>query len=130
METKKDPGRFTLHFNLHDPLQKAAVDILNHQGRQKAQFIARALKQYVDHPMAPNTQGGDIPDERTLEQAIISVLRKYPNLVTDRCRIEPPSDGSGKLQEVEQADTVEAPETFSQECFSAIQKTLASFCGK
>ncbi len=41
MADKMQPGRFTIRFNMNDPQQRAAVEILNRMGRQKAQFIAQ-----------------------------------------------------------------------------------------
>ena len=48
MADKMQPGRFTIRFNMNDPQQRAAVEILNRMGRQKAQFIAQALTHYFD----------------------------------------------------------------------------------
>lgn len=57
MADKMQPGRFTIRFNMNDPQQQAAVEILNRMGRQKAQFIAQALAHYMDckcHPQVEN----------------------------------------------------------------------------
>lgn len=48
MDGKKDPGKFTFRFNLCDPQQRRAAELLNRQGRSKAQFIANAVLCYVD----------------------------------------------------------------------------------
>ena len=40
---KKDPGKFTVRFNIADPQQKAVIDLLNQQGRYKAQFLTSAI---------------------------------------------------------------------------------------
>ena len=42
MGIKKDPGKFTIRFNVADP-QQAVVELLNRQGRYKAQFITSAV---------------------------------------------------------------------------------------
>lgn len=47
MGDKKDPGKFTIRFNTADPQQQAVVDILNRQGRYKAQFITNAVLFYT-----------------------------------------------------------------------------------
>lgn len=52
MGSKKDPGKFTVRFNIADPQQRAAAELLNQQGRSKAQFIANAILHYA---------GGQIP---------------------------------------------------------------------
>lgn len=47
MSDKKDPGKFTIRFNTADPQQQAVVDMLNRQGRYKAQFITNAVLLYT-----------------------------------------------------------------------------------
>lgn len=44
---KKDPGKFTVRFNMADPQQKTVIDLLNQQGRYKAQFLTNAVLHYV-----------------------------------------------------------------------------------
>lgn len=53
MASKKLPGRFTLQFNSADPHQKTVIDILNQQGRSKAQFITSAVLHYINCTEAP-----------------------------------------------------------------------------
>ena len=48
MDTKKDPGKFTIRFCMSDPRQKRAVDELNAQGRLKAQLLTNAILYYVE----------------------------------------------------------------------------------
>lgn len=52
MDGKKDPGKFTVRFNLYDPLQRRAAELLNQQGRSKAQFIANAVLHYASGHMS------------------------------------------------------------------------------
>lgn len=47
MEDKKYPGKFTIRFNIADPQQRAAAELLNQQGRCKAQFLTNAVLFYV-----------------------------------------------------------------------------------
>ena len=56
MDGKKDPGKFTVRFNLRDPQQRRAAELLNQQGRSKAQFIANAVLCYAGG-QAPIPQG-------------------------------------------------------------------------
>jgi len=50
---KKMPGRFTVQFNMEDPQQRAASEILEQQGRRKSQFLASAILQYTRSGGAP-----------------------------------------------------------------------------
>ena len=45
--SKKDPGKFTVRFNIADPQQREAAELLNRQGRSKAQFLTSAVLSYV-----------------------------------------------------------------------------------
>ena len=47
MGDKKDPGKFTIRFNIADPQQQTVVELLNRQGRYKAQFITSAVLLYA-----------------------------------------------------------------------------------
>ena len=67
MDGKKDPGKFTFRFNLCDPQQRRAAELLNRQGRSKAQFIANAVLYYVDgQPSA--SQGAPAVDSEQISQ--------------------------------------------------------------
>ena len=46
MTDKKDPRKFTIRFNICDPQHKAVIDLLNRQGRSKAQFLVSAVLHY------------------------------------------------------------------------------------
>ena len=49
MEGKKNAGRFTVQFNLNDPIHLLASTILEKQGRHKAQYISNAISYYQYH---------------------------------------------------------------------------------
>ena len=53
MGDKKDPGKFTIRFNIADPQQQAVAELLNRQGRYKAQFITNAVMLYVHSVSVP-----------------------------------------------------------------------------
>ena len=46
MGGKKQPGRFTIQFNLSDPQQRQVIELLNEQGRRKAVFLTAAVLSY------------------------------------------------------------------------------------
>lgn len=46
MDTKKDKCKFTIQFSSTDACHLQAVEILNAQGRRKAQFITNAILHY------------------------------------------------------------------------------------
>lgn len=79
MGGKKAPGRFTIQFNMDDPQQRTVVGLLEPQGRRKAQFLTSAVLHYVQEPQS---QGGAPAgmNEEELEQMMLSILRKHPQL--------------------------------------------------
>lgn len=124
---KKSPGRFTLNFNVEDPKQLAVVNILNRQGRTKAQFITDAILHYMNCPESPAI---DLPppqlDEERIKQIVRSLLQEQapPS-------VQPPSPSI----QGEPAQTEEPPASvhiagdtpFDEDQLAAIAKTMAAF---
>lgn len=77
MGEKKQPGRFTLQFNMKDPQQKTVSELLEQQGRHKAQFITSAVLQYIQ-PAVPKESTDDMPaiDKDTLVRMLLSIMDK------------------------------------------------------
>lgn len=73
MDGKKDPGKFTFRFNLCDPQQRRAAELLNRQGRSKAQFIANAVLCYVDGQPSVS-QGVPHLDSEQIRQLVEDIL--------------------------------------------------------
>ena len=124
---KMQPGRFTLRFNMNDPQQQAAAEILNRMGRQKAQFIAQALIHYAECKNSPQSAAPGVLDEHTLEQAILSILARHPEFIPAK-----PGDDTGEGQEALRMEQAEARSSaqngiMTEEGLSAISKTLMAF---
>jgi len=110
---KRMPGRFTVQFNMEDPQQRAASEILEQQGRRKAQFLASAILQYTRNDGAPAPVGIDMD---TVKRMMLEILNNDPDF----------SWAVGKLQDVaEQGPPADDPD--SEKTMSAISKTLAAF---
>ena len=73
MNGKKDPGKFTLRFNLCDPQQCRAAELLTRQGRSKAQFIANAVLHYIDGQSSV-FQGAPAMDSEQLRLLVEDIL--------------------------------------------------------
>lgn len=71
MDTKKDPGKFTIRFCMTDPRQKKAVDELNAQGRLKAQFLTNAILYYVSVESSSS-----VPTRAELEAIVCAMLEE------------------------------------------------------
>ena len=77
MTDKKDPGKFTIRFNICDPQHKAVIDLLNRQGRSKAQFLVSAVLHYINCKETPEVSVPvPIPDQAALEEMILAILVK------------------------------------------------------
>lgn len=125
MGGKKKPGRFTLQFNQEDPQQRMVSEVLEQQGRHKAQFITSAVLLYVQ---CPKPQGSDkglsAIDETALEQMMLTIIEKHPQFA-----VAAPSDPS----EAEGPPAQDAPtarpweNTIGDDALKAISDTLAAF---
>ena len=71
---KKDPGKFTVRFNMADPQQKAVIDLLNQQGRYKAQFLTSAILHYVHCSETPDIRSAAAVDSTEIERTVRHVL--------------------------------------------------------
>lgn len=124
MGEKKNPGRFTLHFNLEDPQQKMVSELLEQQGRHKAQFITSAILSYIQCPSQGHDGGPPAIDEAALEQMLFTIIEKHPRFA---------AAASGKLPKVEEppaqvASTARPWENaMGNDALRAIADTLAAF---
>lgn len=111
MSEKKNPGRFTLQFNMEDPQQRMVAELLEQQGRHKAQFIASAVVSYIQ---CPNPQGhsNGLPaiDEATLERMLLAIMEKHPQFA-----------GTAP------SEPTRIKETMGDDAMNAIFDTLAAF---
>ena len=79
---KKDPGKLTVRFNIADPQQKAVIDLLNRQGRYKAQFLTSAILHYVHCPETPDLRGTAAADSAEIERIVRHVLAQQQTVST------------------------------------------------
>ena len=70
---KKDPGKFTVRFNMADPQQRAVIDLLNQQGRYKSQFLTSAILHYVHCPEIPGLRSAAV-DSTEIERTVRHIL--------------------------------------------------------
>ena len=125
MGGKKQPGRFTLQFNVEDPQQKTVSELLEQQGRHKAQFITSAVLQYMQ-PVMPKASIVDPPtlDKDTLLRMLLSILEKDPQL-TATAPGRPAR--AGKPSSQTSSSTKEWDGSMGDDAMMAISETLAAF---
>lgn len=113
MAEKKDPGKFTVRFNAADPQQRTVIELLNQQGRYKAQFLTSAILHYIHCPETPEIQG-TVTDSAEIERIVRHVLAQQQAVPAPR-------------QEVKQAN-IQIPASQSDDGDrDAIFKTLEAF---
>ena len=106
MDTKKDPGKFTIRFCMTDPRQRRAVEKLNAQGRLKAQFLTNAILHYVEG-------ASPLPPQEDLEPILERIMKR---MLGER------ADTSAKP-----AEKIDPSEPFSADSLAAIVGTLQAF---
>lgn len=125
MGDKKKPGRFTLQFNLEDPQQRMVSELLEQQGRHKAQFLTNAVLLYTHRPK-PLEHSSNPPtiEEETLVKMLLSIMKKYPQLMAA------PQNGLPELK-CTPVPTTSGLETWDEpiedDATKAIFDTLAAF---
>ena len=106
MDTKKDPGKFTIRFCMADPRQKRAVEELNAQGRLKAQFLTNAILHYVEG-------ASPLPPQEELEPILERIMKRMLDERTDMT--------------AKSAEKIDPSEPFSADSLAAIAGTLQAF---
>lgn len=125
MADKKNPGRFTIQFNAADPQQRKAAELLEQQGRRKAQFLTTAILHYVCGQEMPEHPQCKVPDIAELEDLILKIL--------DAHFAERNSESQLSNEEAAEQRTIrETPDDdllafFGPEAASAISNTLSAF---
>lgn len=118
MRERKQPGRFTVQFNMEDPQQRQVAEELYRQGRRKAQFLTSAVILYTQSPGSAVSAGIDM---ETLKQVVQEVLRdssQQPGATQCIPEDAPPEPGQVPNEwDASAADSA----------FAAMSNTLAAF---
>lgn len=121
---KKDPNKFTILFCDADPLHQQVIDILNLQGRRKAQFIVNAIQHYLHCSETP-----DIPQPAPVDTAAIeTIVRRI--MEEQSSRQTPPETKQEPVKRTvksEQIDFGDAADLLGEEGVAAIRNTMANF---
>lgn len=80
MPEKRIPYRFTIGFSPGDPAHQAVADLLNQQGRRKAQFLVNAVLHYIhcpETPEIPEVQAHPAQvDLNDITEQVVSILKE------------------------------------------------------
>ena len=121
---KKDIYKFTIQFNSGDPQHQQVAEILNRQGRRKAQFLVNTVLHYIHCTETP-----DIPQQPPVNtDAIEAIVRRIieensPKPTRQNVR-QTPEKKTVKSEEIAFDD---AAELLGEDGMAAVRNTIASF---
>ena len=110
MAEKKEQNKFTIQFNAADPSHRQVADLLNQQGRRKAQFLVNAVQHYLHCPETP-----DIPQPAPVDIHTIAPKKQEPV----KARSSSP--------QIENFYDDDSEEQLGEEGLTAIAHTIAAF---
>lgn len=97
MAEKKEQNKFTIQFNAADPSHRQVADLLNQQGRRKAQFLVNAVQHYLHCPETPDIPQPAPVDIHTIEDIDPAVCRRAEKTGSEKT-------GAGKSTIIQPAD--------------------------
>lgn len=122
---KKDIYKFTIQFNSGDPQHQQTAEILNQQGRRKAQFLVNAVLHYLHCSETP-----DIPQPAPIDtDAIETIVRRImmEEQTEKKPSAETKQDSVRRSIKSEQIDFGDAADLLGEDGVTAIKNTMASF---
>lgn len=122
---KKDPYKFTIQFNGGDPSHQQIAEMLNQQGRRKAQFLVNAVMHYIHCSETPNIPELVLSDTDMIEKVVRRILEEQGernNMPKNNIRKE-----ARRPIKSEEIDLDDAEEILGDEELSAIARTMANF---
>lgn len=124
MSEKKDICRFTIQFNPTDPCHQKVIELLNSQGRSKAQFIANAIIHYLHCAQTP-----DIPQNSTvnIKALIVEAVNQY---MSNKEKNDKSKESSEIKVQSKSEQMVYDDLPFDESDMQAIAETITMFKGK
>lgn len=121
---KKDIYKFTIQFSSGDPQHQQVTEILNRQGRRKAQFLVNTVLHYIHC-----TETLDIPQQppintNAIETIVRRIMEEYAQKPTRQDVRSMPEKKPAKTEEIAFDD---AAELLGEDGMAAIRSTMASF---
>ncbi len=121
MPDKNNPGKFTVQFSLSDPCHRQTADILNEQGRRKAQFIVNAVMHYINCPETPNISQPVI-DNSLIESIVRRIMEEQQPQIKDNT----PQD-TRTVKKSQSISFSNAEDVLGADGIAAIKNSMASF---
>ncbi len=125
MADKKSVSRFCIQFNVNDSRHLQVMNILNAQGRHKAQYIASAVLHYINCTETPSLPQDDAAFRQAVEAIVADVMKKH-----SRPTETPPQNGAenGTKKKLRQSAEIGVDDTeLDESTIGAIHDALAAF---
>lgn len=126
MAGKRNPGKFTIQFNVLDPAHRQVVDLLEPMGRTKAQFLANAVLHYIHCTQAPDIPQPAPVDHTAIEVIVRRILAEQEQK-PGQAQPQPLKKEQGKpLRQSEDIRFEDAAQMLGEESLAAIADTLSA----
>lgn len=126
MAEKKELYKFTIQFNPADPTHRQTADLLNQQGRRKAQFLVNAVMHYIRCPETPDMTPPAVLDTSLIETVVRRILKEQ-KMDAAPANTKPESPPKVLSQSSEAVQFNEASDMLGAEGLAAIANTMAMF---
>lgn len=123
MAEKRDRYKFTIQFSPADPAHQQTVDILNQQGRRKAQFLVNAVMHYLHCSETP-----EIPQATPINAEAIEIIVR--RILQEKSASAPASQDTPKTKRERHAENTRyenAADMLGEDGLAAIRNTMAVF---
>ena len=121
---KKDIYKFTIQFNSGDPQHQQVAEILNRQGRRKAQFLVNTVLHYIHCTETPDIPQQPPVNTDAIEAIVRRIMEEYQPKTTRQDVRQTPEKKTVKSEEIAFDD---AAELLGDDGMAAVRNTIASF---
>lgn len=126
---KKEPGKFTIKFNMMDPAHRQVIDTLEPMGRTKAQFLANAVLHYLHCTQTPDIPQPPVTDYGAIEVIVRRILEE--RLPVPTAPVQSQQNGvRKKTRKSEDIRLEDAEAILGDDGMAAIADTLSAFRSK
>lgn len=121
---KKDIYKFTIQFSSGDPQHQQVAEILNRQGRRKAQFLVNTVLHYIHCSETPDIPQQPPVNTDAIETIVRRIIEEYSEKPTRQDVRKTPEKKTVKSEEITFDD---AAELLGEDGIAAVRNTIASF---
>lgn len=121
---KKDIYKFTIQFSSGDSQHQQVAEILNRQGRRKAQFLVNTVLHYIHCSETPDIPQQPPVNTDAIETIVRRIIEEYSEKPTRQDVRKTPEKKTVKSEEIAFDD---AAELLGEDGIAAVRNTIASF---